>query len=297
MIYRYFFASLLAAVLTVGLKLAAYWLTGSVGLLSDALESLVNLAAAGLALGLLWWAEQPPDEGHPHGHAKAEYFSSGAEGALIVLAAVGIGATAIPRLASPQPLEALGLGLGISTLASAINLLTALYLLRAGKKHNSIALEADARHLLTDVWTSLGVLLGILLVFLTGWLWLDPAVAILVALHIVWTGLMLVKRSAQGLMDAALPAAEQQAIEKVLDGYRAQGIEFHALRTRRSGARSFVSLHVLVPGQWTVQHGHDVLEKLEDDLRALAPNSLDVLTHLEPIEDPVSFEDQKLDRS
>lgn len=297
MTYRYLFASLLAAVLTVGLKLTAYYLTGSVGLLSDGLESIVNLVAATLALGLLWWAEQPPDEGHPYGHAKAEYFSSGAEGALIVLAAVSIGATAIPRLIEPKPLEDLGLGLAISTLASAINLVTALYLLKAARKHHSIALEADARHLLTDVWTSVGVLAGIGLVLLTGWLWLDPAVALVVALHIVWSGLKLVRRSAQGLMDAAMPRAQQEALEKVLERYRSQGIEFHAVRTRRAGARSFISMHVLVPGEWTVQRGHDLLEQLEDEVCAVSPSSISVLTHLEPIEDPVSFNDQELDRA
>ncbi len=296
MTYRYLLVSLVAAILTVGLKLGAWWVTGSVGLLSDGLESIVNLVAAGLGLCMLWWAEQPPDEGHPYGHAKAEYFSSGAEGALIVLAALSIMATSVPRFFHPAPLQDLALGLGISTVASGINLFTALFLLRAAKKKNSIALEADARHLLTDVWTSAGVLVGILLVWLSGWLWLDPAVAVVVAIHIVWTGVTLVRRSAQGLMDAAIPRSEQEAIDRVLTNYRAQGIDFHALRTRRAGARSFVSLHVLVPGEWTVQRGHDKLEEIERDLCAISPASISLMTHLEPLEDPASFEDQELDR-
>lgn len=296
MTYRYVFVSLAAAVLTVGLKLTAYSLTGSVGLLSDGLESIVNLVAAGLALAMLWWAEQPPDEGHPYGHAKAEYFSSGAEGALIVLAAVSIGATAFPRLLHPEPLHELGLGLAISTGAALVNLFTALFLLRVARKHNSIALEADGHHLLTDVWTSVGVLAGVLLVWFSGWLWLDPAVAILVAVHIVWTGVKLVRRSAQGLMDAAISRSDQEAVDRVLERYRAQGLDFHALRTRRAGARSFITLHVLVPGDWTVQHGHDVLEQIERELCAISPNAINVMTHLEPLEDPASFEDQHLDR-
>ncbi|MCE7872747.1 cation transporter [bacterium CPR1] len=276
------------------MKLGAYRVTGSVGLLSDGLESVVNLVAATLALGMLWWAEQPADEGHPFGHAKAEYFSSGVEGALIVLAAVGIGSAALPRLLAPQPLESLGLGLALAGGASLINLGVALFLLKAGKKHNSIALEADAHHLLTDVWTSVGVLGGIVLVWLTGWLWLDPALALAVAFHIVWTGVQLVKRSTQGLMDAAIPRVEQEAIEQVLEGYRQQGIDFHALRTRRAGTRSFVSLHVLVPGSWTVQRGHELLEQVERDLREVSPTRVSVLTHLEPLEDPASFTDEQL---
>ncbi|GMU55503.1 MAG: transporter [Candidatus Xenobia bacterium] len=294
MIYRYAWASIAAALATVGMKLGAYWVTGSVGLLSDALESVVNLVAATLALGMLWWAEQPADEGHPFGHAKAEYFSSGVEGALIVLAAVGIGSAALPRLFAPQPLESLGLGLALAGGASLVNLGVALFLLKAGRKHNSIALEADAHHLLTDVWTSVGVVGGILLVWLTGWLWLDPALALAVAFHIVWTGVQLVKRSTQGLMDAAIPKAEQEAIEQVLEGYRQQGLDFHALRTRRAGSRSFVSLHVLVPGSWTVQRGHELLEQVERDLRAVSPTKVSVLTHLEPLEDPASFRDEQL---
>lgn len=294
MIYRFAWASIAAALATVGMKMGAYWVTGSVGLLSDALESVVNLVAATLALGMLWWAEQPADEGHPFGHAKAEYFSSGVEGALIVLAAVGIGSAALPRLLAPQPLESLGLGLALASGASLVNLGVALFLMRAGKKHNSIALEADAHHLLTDVWTSVGVLGGILLVWLTGWLWLDPALALAVAFHIVWTGVQLVKRSTQGLMDAAIPRAEQEAIEKVLEGYRQQGVDFHALRTRRAGSRSFVSLHVLVPGSWSVQRGHELLEQVERDLREVSPTRVSVLTHLEPLEDPASFRDEQL---
>jgi cation diffusion facilitator family transporter len=294
---RYAWLSIGAALATIGLKTGAYLLTGSVGLLSDALESVVNLVGAVVALAMLTIAARPADEEHAHGHTKAEYFSSGVEGTLILVAAASIVITAINRLLHPAPLEQLGLGLAISVVASLINLGVALVLLRAAKAHHSIALEADARHLLTDVWTSAGVLTGVAVVALTGWQRLDPIVALVVAANIVWTGSHIVRTSVGGLMDAALPEPELLALRAVLDRYAtAQGVQYHALLTRQSGARRFASVHVLVPGEWTVQHGHTLLEQVEDELRAAVPN-LTVLTHLEPLDDPVSWADVGLDRS
>jgi cation diffusion facilitator family transporter len=293
---RFAWLSIAAAVLTIALKAGAYLMTGSVGLLSDALESVVNLVAAGMALAMLTLAERPEDDDHPFGHTKAEYFAGATEGALILVAAYGIASAAIGRLRAPQPLENLGWGLAISVLASAVNLGVARVLLRTGRRYHSITLEADAHHLLTDVWTSAGVLLGVLLVKVTGWLPLDSIVALLVAANIVWTGVQLVRRSASGLMDRALPAAERAAIEGVLARHSARGIEFHGLRTRQAGQRRFLALHVLVPGAWTVQRGHDELEQIERDLRDALPPPVTISTHLEPVEDPCSQEDRGLDR-
>lgn len=292
---RYAWLSIAAALATILLKGVAWRLTGSVGLLSDALESFVNLAGAFMALAMLSLAARPPDEDHTHGHGKAEYFSSAFEGFLILIAAAGIGYAAVGRLLHPQPLEAVGIGLAVSAAASAINLGTARILMAVGRKYRSITLEADARHLLTDVWTSVGVIVGVALVWLTGRLWLDPVIAILVAANIVWTGWQLLNRSAAGLMDVSIALNEIEAIERVLDGYRQQGLEFHALRTRQAGSRAFVTLHVLVPGNWTVQEGHDWLERIEADIRRAVANC-NVTTHLEPKEDPVSQYDEGLDR-
>lgn len=293
---RYAWLSIAAAIVTIVLKGVAWRLTGSVGLLSDAIESFVNLAGALMALWMLTLAATPADDKHVHGHDKAEYFSSAFEGFLIVLAAFSIGYTAIERLFSPQPLEAVGLGLVISVLASAVNFSTARILMAVGRKHNSITLEADAHHLLTDVWTSVGVIAGVGLVWLTGWLWLDPVIALLVAANIIWTGWQLMGRSAAGLMDVSLPVESLEQIEAVLAKYRGEGLGFHALRTRQAGSRAFVSLHVLVPGQWTVQHGHDWCERIEADIRNVQAHA-HVTTHLEPMEDPVSMVDQELDRT
>lgn len=292
---RYAWISIGAALSTIVLKGVAWWLTDSVGLLSDAIESFVNLAGALMALWMLALAAQPADAKHPHGHGKAEYFSSAFEGFLIVLAAVSIGYTAIDRLLHPRALDAVGVGLLVSVVASAINFFVARILLRAGTEHHSITLEADAHHLLTDVWTSAGVMLGVGLVWLTGWSWLDPLVALLVAANIVWTGYQLLHRSASGLMDESLPRARIAEIERRLLSYAAEGIGYHALRTRRAGRFSFISLHVLVPGQWTVSQGHDWVERIEADLRAIVPNC-HITTHLEPIEDPRSMDDQELSR-
>ena len=293
---RYAWLSIAAALATILLKGVAWWLTGSVGLLSDALESFVNLAGAMMALAMLSLAALPADDNHAHGHGKAEYFSSAFEGFLILLAAIGIAYAAIGRLLQPQPLESVGIGLAVSVIASIINLATARILMDVGRKANSITLEADAHHLMTDVWTSAGVIAGVGLVWATGWLWLDPVIALLVALNIVWTGWQLLQRSAAGLMDVSVPAADLEAIEAVLERYRRQGLDFHALRTRQAGSRAFVSLHVLVPGAWSVQLAHDWSERIEADLRQ-AVSYAHVTTHLEPLEDPLSLADQDLDRS
>jgi cation diffusion facilitator family transporter len=292
---RYAWLSLLAAIATIGLKAGAYLLTGSVGLLSDAMESLVNLAGAILALVVLTIAAQPPDEEHTYGHTKAEYFSSGVEGGLILLAAASIGYAAVDRLLNPRPLESIGIGLAISVLASLINLGTALIIRQAGQRHNSPTLVANAQHLFTDVWTSAGVLLGVGLVVASGRTWLDPVVALLVALNITWTGFRILRDSALGLMDTALPADELAQIKKILDSYRKEEVRYHALRTRQGGARRFVSVHILVPGAWHVQRGHRLLERIEAEIRATLPN-VTVLTHLESLEDSASWEDQTLDR-
>jgi cation diffusion facilitator family transporter len=292
---RYAWLSIAAALATILLKGWAWWITGSVGLLSDALESFVNLAGAIMALAMLTLAAMPADDNHAHGHGKAEYFSSAFEGFLIIIAAVAISYAAIDRLLNPQPIEAVGIGLAVSVVASVINLATSRILMAVGKKHKSITLEADAHHLLTDVWTSAGVIVGVGLVWLTGWLWLDPVIALLVALNIVWTGWQLLHRSATGLMDVSIPEEDLRAIESVLDSYRRQGLDFHALRTRQAGTRAFISLHGLVPGKWTVQLGHDWSERIEADIRQ-AVTYAHITTHLEPMEDPVSLADQALDR-
>jgi cation diffusion facilitator family transporter len=287
----YTLLSIGAAVATIVIKLAAWRLTDSVGLLSDALESGVNLVAALAAFAALTLAAKPADRSHNYGHSKAEYFSSGLESGLIVLAALAILQTAAGRLLRPEPLEQLGLGLGLSLLATAINGLVALALLRASRRFDSITLRADAHHLLTDVWTSLGVVVGLLLVKLTGLSILDPLLAIGVALNIVVAGWNLLRETASGLMDRALPEEEQRQLEALLERHRSTGIAFHALRSRVAGSRRFVALHVLVPGAWSVRDGHAFCEQLEREISATLPRT-HVLTHLEPIEDPVSWDDE-----
>jgi len=292
----YAWLSIAAAVATITLKALAWWLTDSVGLLSDALESVVNLAAALLALSMLRLAAAPPDADHPYGFSKAEYFSAGIEGALIVLAAAGIVWTAIPRLIAPRALDMPLAGLTLTVAASAINFGVARVLLRAGREHHSITLEADGRHLLTDVWTSAGVIAGVALVFITGWLRLDPIVAIAVALHILWAGFGLMRRSVRGLMDPAIAPDDQREVEKLIAEYsRRYGVSFHAVRTRQAGARRFVSFHLLVPDAWTVAQAHQLSEEIEARMRAMVPNAA-IFTHIEPISDPASYEDQGLDR-
>jgi cation diffusion facilitator family transporter len=292
---RYAWLSVLAAILTIGLKSSAFLLTGSVGLLSDALESGVNLVAALVALVVLTVAAQPPDAEHTYGHDKAEYFSSGVEGALILVAAITIAVSAVKRLLDPQPLESVGLGLAVSIIAAGLNLVVARVLLRAGRQYRSVALEADAQHLYADVWTTGGVIVGIAAVALTGWLRLDPIIALIVAANILISGVRLLKGSVLGLMDTALPADELAIVVAILDGYAREGVQYHALRTRQSGAQRFMSVHVQIPGAWTVHDGHSLLEDIERDVRkALVPIS--VLTHLEPLEDPRSWEDIPINR-
>jgi cation diffusion facilitator family transporter len=292
---RYAYLAVAAALVTVALKIIAWRLTGSAGLLSDAFESLVNLAAAVLAVVVLTWSVKPPDDEHTYGHAKAEYVSAGVEGAMIIVAAGSIAWVAVDRLISPTAIEDVGIGLAVSAGASVINLVVGLVLLRAGRRERSVTLEADGRHLLTDVWTSAGVIVGVAAVALTGWERLDPIVALAVALNIVVTGVGLVRRSTGGLMDRALPDDQLAAITKVLDEFGGPPVRFHALRTRQAGRLSFLSVHVLVPGDWSVQRGHDLSERIEAALRDAVPG-LVVFTHLEPLEDPASFADAQLDR-
>jgi cation diffusion facilitator family transporter len=294
-LFRLLRLSIAAAVATISLKTLAWLLTGSVGLLSDAAESVVNLVAAVVALLALRWATKPADEEHAYGHAKAEYFSAGVEGALILVAAVSIAAAAIDRLLHPQALEAVGVGLAVTALASLINLAVGYLLLRTGRRERSIVLEADGKHLMTDVWTSVGVIAGVAAVAITGWKRLDSIVALAVAVNIVVTGSGLVRRSVGGLMDRALGDDEQRQIREALASFQPDGVRFHALRTRQAGSRAFVSLHVLVPGAWTVQRGHDLVEDVEAALRERLPYAT-VFTHLEPAEDPRSFDDAALDR-
>jgi cation diffusion facilitator family transporter len=293
---RYAWLSVAAALATISLKTVAWWLTGSVGLLSDALESLVNLAAALLVLSMLRLAASPPDENYQYGLSKAEYFSAGIEGGLIVVAAAGIVWTAVPRLLAPQALEMPFEGLTLTVLATAINFGVALVLLRAGRQHSSITLEADGRHLMTDVWTSAGVIAGVALVYITGWLRLDALVALAVSVHILWTGFGLVRRSVRGLLDPAISAEDQAEVTKLIDEYsRRYGVSFHAMRTRQAGARRFVSFHLLVPDAWTVAQAHQLSEEIEARMRAMVPNAA-IFTHIEPISDPASYDDQELDR-
>ncbi len=287
--------SIAAAVATIALKVFAWLLTDSVGLLSDAAESLVNLVAALIALSVILWSTRPPDEEHAYGHEKADYLSAGFEGALILAAAVTIAWAAIDRLLNPAGLSDVGFGLGISVVASLINLGVARMLIGAGREEGSLTLVADGHHLMSDVWTSAGVVAGVALAWLTGWGPLDSIVALLVAAHIVRTGQSLVRESMGGLMDRALPGKQREAIEAVLARRSADTVQFHALRTRQAGRRSFISVHVLVPGEWTVQRGHDFVESVEDELRKAVENAT-VFTHLEPVEDPASFADTELDR-
>jgi cation diffusion facilitator family transporter len=293
---NYIKLSIVAALVTMGLKFWAYLLTDSVGLFSDVAESSVNLVAAVVAFWALNLASQPPDREHTFGHSKAEYFSSALEGGLIVLAAISIAVAASERLLNPQPVTKVEWGLVLSLVAAMVNGGVAVTLLRAGRRLRSVALRADGHHLLTDVWTSIGIVLGLVLTKLTGWQILDPIVALLVAVHIAWVGVQLMRETFSGLMDTALPKAQQAIIYETLDAYREQGIQFHALRTRVAGSRNFVAFHVLVPGDWSVQKGHDLCDQLEVHINQVLPGT-DVMTHLEPLEDPASWGDEGGDRS
>ena len=287
---RFAWLSIAAALATIVLKTGAWWMTGSVGLLSDAAESTVNLVAAIGALFALRIAARPADETHHYGHTKAEFFSAAAEGTMIFVAAAFIIWSAIQRIIEPQPLENVGIGLGISVLASVVNGLVAMVLLRAGRQHRSVTLVADGKHLLTDVWTSAGVVAGVGLVALTGIDRLDPIVALLVGLNISWTGRRLMQESAHGLMDAALPEEENIRVSQILARFATDEVAFHGLRTRASGHRAFADVHVLVPGTWTVARGHDLVEDIEAALAHEVPD-LTLSTHVEPSEDPRSYDD------
>ncbi len=292
---RFAWLAIVTAILTIGLKMVAYLLTGSIGLLSDAIESGVNLVAAVFALIVLTVAAQPPDEEHTYGHDKVEYFAGGMEGTLILIAAVTIAYSAVQRLLSPQPLEQLDVGLIVSVLATILNFIVGRVLLQAGKKYRSITLEADANHLLADVRTTVGVLLGLVAVWLTDWYFLDPLIALIVAGQIVWAGYRLVRNSVLGLMDTALPPEEVKKIEDLIERHAHKGVHYHALRTRQSGAQRFMTVHIQVPGSWSVQEGHTLLEEIEQDVN-LQLRPISIVTHLEPIEDPLSWEDIELNR-
>jgi len=283
-------------VVTILLKFYAYHLTGSIGFMSDAMESLVNLFAAVFALVMLHLSQKPADEGHAFGHTKAEYFSSAAEGALILIAAFSIIRSAITRLIEPVPLENLNTGLLFSLLASLVNMVVGIILIKSGKKHKSLILEADGRHLMTDVWTSAGVIAGIVVVKFTGWVVIDPIIALLVAINIIYTGYKLISRSASGLMDASIPDEDIQKVTTYLDSLKEQQIEYHSLLTRSAGQRKFISLHLLVPGEWSVQKGHDYADRIELTIENMFNEPVTVSTHIEAVEDPASMNDIGLDR-
>lgn len=278
---HYFWLSTAAAVLTIVLKTFAWWITGSIGLLSDAMESFVNLAGASFALWMITIAKCPPDDGHPLGHGKAEYFSAGFEGVLIFGAAGAIIWSAVGRLFAPMALESVGAGLAFSIASSLINLGVAISLGRAAVRLRSIALEGSAKHLMTDVWTSAGVVIGLILAGFTGWLWLDAIVAIMVGLHILSEGWGLIRSSAHGLMDAALPGDVIETIEGVLRGFAGRGVEYADLRTRRAGAESFVYVDVLVPRDWSIVRTHDTLDEIELAIQHAVPGAR-AFTHPEP---------------
>lgn len=288
--------SIAAAVATLGLKTGAYWLTGSVGLLSDALESIINLVAALIAYISLWYSARPADRAHMYGHSKVEFFSSGIEGFLIIVAAGAIAWYAVQRLMHPQPLEQLDLGLFVSLLAAAINFAVARILIRVGREEHSIVLEADGQHLMTDVWTSAAVLIALAVVWLTDWLMLDPVIAIGIAINIVWTGWQLVQRSIDGLMDRALPEEQLNRLRSAIQDRLEPGMAFHALRTRRAGTKFFADFHLLVPGAWTVRRAHTVAHQVEEAARTVLPG-LEVTVHVEPIEEQSSWEDNPVEQA
>ena len=291
---KFAWLSVATAIVTIALKVVAWWVTGSVGLLADAAESVVNLVAAVVALVAITVAERPADDDHQYGHSKAEYFSAVVEGAMIFVAASFILYTGVERLINPVPLGSLGVGLGISVVAAVINGVVGTLLVRAGARHRSPTLKADGRHLLTDVVTSAGVVIGVALVWITGWEVLDPIVAVAVGLNILFIGYRLVHESGMGLMDATLPEEDNRAIEAVLDRHRQPGrVDFHELRTRESGKWRFVEFHALVPGDWSVDRGHDLVEKVEQEIHAALPHS-HITTHLEPIEDERAYNDVHL---
>ena len=285
---RYGWLAVATALATIALKAGAWLVTGSVGLLADAAESIVNLVAAVVALIALKIAVKPADANHNFGHTKAEYFSAAVEGVMIFIAAISIGIFAVQRLLVPQPLEAVGVGLAISVVASVLNGAVALLLIRAGRRHHSIALKADGKHLMTDVWTSAGVLAGIVLVWLTGWDWLDPVIAIAVGVNILFAGYALVQESTAGLMDVSLPEEDNERLRAILSSRAGAAVGFHLMRTRVSGTRQFMEFHLLVPDEWSVKQGHDFLEDLSDEIVSEFPR-MTVTGHIEPINDARSY--------
>lgn len=287
---RFALLSIAAAVLTIVLKTAAWLVTGSVGLLSDAAESVVNLVAAACTFYALKLAVKPPDRGHQYGHSKAEYFSAAIEGQMIVIAAVVIIWSSIDRLLNPQPIETVGVGLMLSLIAGVLNGAVAVVLLRAGRKHHSAALQADGHHLMTDVWTSVGVVVGVGLVWLTGWGWLDPVIALAVGINIVIMGWRLLRGSADALMDKSWPKDDNRQLASVLSSFTTDDVHFHALRTREAGGIRFADVHVLVPGEWSVQRGHDLVEDVEAAVAKSFPRA-NLTCHLEPSGDPRSYDD------
>ena len=285
---RYGWLAVATALATIALKAGAWLVTGSVGLLADAAESIVNLVAAVVALIALKIAVKPADANHNFGHTKAEYFSAAVEGVMIFIAAISIGIFAVQRLLVPQPLEAVGVGLAISVVASVLNGAVALLLIRAGRRHHSIALKADGKHLMTDVWTSAGVLAGIVLVWLTGWDWLGPVIAIAVGVNILFAGYALVQESTAGLMDVSLPEEDNERLRAILSSRAGAEVGFHLMRTRVSGTRQFMEFHLLVPDEWSVKQGHDFLEDLSDEIVSEFPR-MTVTGHIEPINDARSY--------
>lgn len=293
---RYALIAVAAALATIALKTAAYLMTGSVAILSDALESLINLVTSLILLVALTIAARPADEEHAYGHTKVEYFASGFEGALILFAAASIGFVAFRRLLDPAPLQAVEAGLAIQGTATVLNLVAARLLFSVGQRYRSIGLEASAHHLMVDVWTSVAVIVGVAVAAVTGLAWLDPTIALIIAANIVRTGFSLVRRSMMGLLDTALPEESRSRIAAILEAHAQAGVQYHALRTRQAGSWRFISFHILVPGGWTVQRGHDLLEEIEAEIRREIP-SCTVFTHLEPIEDPLSWQDTELMRT
>lgn len=284
--------SIIASILTISIKSLAYYVTGSVGFFSDAMESFVNLAAGIVAFIMLTIAARPPDKEHPYGHQKAEYFSSLIEGVLIVLAAVGILYAAVNRIYHPQPLQELNIGMALSVLATGINFVAARILLHYGRKHNSISLEADSRHLMTDVWTTVGIITGILLVKITNWQILDPLMGIAVAISIVYTGTKLIARSTDGLMDTKISEKELIIIKQILDRYKEKGMDYHALYTRRAASKSFIAFHLLLPNDLTILKAHDFSKMIEKEIAAELPSSV-VFIHLEPLNDPRNSDEKQ----
>lgn len=287
---RYIWLSIAAACATIALKSSAAFITGSVSLFSDALESVVNLVAALIALWAIRLANQPADLGHHFGHGKAEYLSAAIEGTMIVAAAGMILYSAIPRLFNPTEIDDTAIGLGLAVIAGAINAAVGLTLIRAGKKNRSIALTADGRHLMADVWTSVGVVLGVAVVAIFKIPILDPIIAIAVAANILWVGLQLIRRSTSGMLDAAISPEEMDQVTVLLDGFRRDfDVDFHAVRSRESGRQRFIYMHVLVPDAWTVRKGHELTMLIRDAIAQVLPNTV-TFTHIEPLGDPASYD-------